>query len=79
MIIALARHRRYVPFELIMFALYVAGLSLQRLSYQRYSEVVTLILLSATAARCGPRAGGSLFIAAFAAKLLVTLEMPQGG
>lgn len=79
--IALARERRYVPVELVMFALYVAGLSLQRLSYQRYSEVVTLILLSATAARCGPatRAGSALFIAAFAAKLVLTLTIPQGG
>ena len=79
--IALAHERRYVPVELIMFALYVGGLSLQRLSYQRYSEVVTLILLSATAARCGPatRAGSALFIAAFAAKLVLTLTIPQGG
>lgn len=79
--IALARERRYVPVELAMFALYVAGLSLQRLSYQRYSEVVTLILLSATAARCGPatRTGCALFIAAFVAKLVVTLMIPQGG
>ena len=79
--VAFARERRYCPVELIMFALYVAGLSLQRLSYQRYSEVVTLILLSATAARCGllPRAGSALFIAAFVAKLIVTLAIPQGG
>lgn len=79
--IALARARRYCPVEFIMFALYVAGLALQRLSYQRYSEVVTLILLSATAARCGPmpRAGSVLFIAAFAAKLVLTLTIPQGG
>jgi hypothetical protein len=79
--IALARQRRYCPVELIMFALYVAGLSLQRLSYQRYSEVVTLILLSATAGRCGPapRPGTALFIAVFLAKLALTLTMSQGG
>lgn len=80
-IIEFARARRYWPIELVMFALYVAGLSLQRLSYQRYSEFVTLVLLSATAARCGstPRLGIAMFVAVFAAKLVVTLSMPQGG
>jgi hypothetical protein len=80
-IVEFARSRRYLPVELIMFGLYLGALSLQRLSYQRYSEVVTLILLSATAARLGPppRWGIALFVIAFSAKFLVTLVMPQGG
>ena len=79
--IALAREHHYCPVELVMFALYIGGLSLQRLSYQRYSEVITLILLSATAARWGPssRIGLALFLAAFITKLAITLSMPQGG
>jgi hypothetical protein len=79
--VAFARERDYCPIELVMFGLYVVGLSLQRLSYQRYSEVVTLILLSATAARWGlaSRTGTALFLTAYAIKLFVTLAMPQGG
>jgi hypothetical protein len=80
-IVEFARSRRYLPVELVMFGLYLGALSLQHLSYQRYSEVVTLILLSATAARLGPppRWGIALFVIAFSAKFLVTLVMPQVG
>jgi hypothetical protein len=81
LMIELARVRHYLPIELIMFALYAAALSMQLLSFQRYSEVVTLITLSATAARLGPPPGlGAVaFAAAFATKLVLTIVMPQAG
>lgn len=79
--IELARARRYIPIELVMLALYVGALSMQLLSYQRYSEVVTLITLSATVARLDPprRVGVVLFAVAYAGKLVLTLMMPQPG
>ena len=79
--IELARSRHYVPLELVMLGLYVGALSMQLLSYQRYSEVVTLITLSATVARLGVPtwAATAGFCVVFLAKLAVTLLMPQPG
>jgi hypothetical protein len=77
----LARLGRYRPLELATWGLYVAALATQSLSYQRYGEVVTLIVLSVTAARFGPPtcARMSLFALIFAAKLAATVVIPQGG
>jgi hypothetical protein len=79
--VELARAGRYTPIETIMLGLYVAGLAIQPLSYQRYSEVATLIALSTTAARNGPtsRWGALSFAAAYTAKFFVTLLMSKPG
>src|SRR5262249_7781420 len=81
LMVELACARSAAPIELVMFAFYVAALSMQLWSYQRYSEVVTLITLSATVARLAPPRclGIAVFVAAYAVKLITTLVMTQPG
>jgi hypothetical protein len=81
LMVELARSRRYIPLELVMLGLYVGALSMQLLSYQRYSEVVTLITLSCTVARLAIPSWGTAtaFGVIFLAKFVVTLLIPQSG
>jgi len=77
--LAWARHE--FPAELAMFTAYTLALSVQSFGFQRYTEVPALLTLSVAAARLPAASRGAclLFLAAFAAKLPLSLALQGFG